>query len=256
MNFDSNIKEALLTFLLRIADDRLILGHRLSEWCGHGPILEEDIALGNIALDLLGQSSALYKLAAEVEGKNHTEDDFVYFRDDLQYKNIKLVELPKGDFAFTIARQFFFSQYSVLLFEQLQKSSHKQIAGISGKAIKESSYHLRHSKQWMLRLGDGTEESHFRLHNAVNELWNYTGEMFYTDVNEKLLIENKIIASIDSLQSLWKEKIEECFCEATVSIPQNEFQHSGGRIGKHTEHLGYLLSELQILARSYPDAKW
>jgi len=212
--------------------------------------------LGNSALDLLGQSSAFYKFAAEIEQQNHTEDDFIYFRDEMHYKNIKLVELPKGDFAFTIARQFFFSQYSILFFELMQKSSNTTIAGISSKALKEVTYHLRHSKQWMLRLGDGTEESHLRLQNAVNELWNFTGEMFYTDATENLLTENKIIPPLDLIQSLWKEQIEDCFSAATILLPHNGFQHSGGRIGKHTEHLGYLLSELQILARSYPDAKW
>jgi ring-1,2-phenylacetyl-CoA epoxidase subunit PaaC len=256
MHSENTIQHALFTFLLRIADDRLILGHRLSEWCGHGPILEEDIALGNIALDLLGQSSVLLQLAGEIENNNRTEDDLAYLREVVEFKNCKLVELPKGDFAFTIARQFLFSQYSLLLFQQLQKSSNEQLAGISAKAKKETLYHIRHAKQWMLRLGDGTEESHSRLQNAVNELWSYTLEIFFIDEGEKILFVENIIPSLDVLSSQWKEQVEECFREATIAIPQNGFQHSGGRIGKHTEHLGHLLSEMQILARSFPNAKW
>jgi len=253
---ENETRQHFITFLLRIADDRLILGHRLSEWCGHGPILEEDIALGNIALDLLGQSSALLQLGCEIENNNRSEDDVVYLREVIDFKNCKLVELPKGDFAFTIARQYFFSVYSKFLFEHLQRSSNETLAGISAKAKKETMYHLRHSKQWMLRLGDGTDESHSRLQNAVNELWSYTSEMFFVDTVEKLLVEKNIIPSLDSLSSQWKEEIEQCFREATIAIPQNGFQQSGGRIGNHTEHLGHLLSEMQILARSFPNAKW
>ncbi len=234
MEFDTSTRQAFFTFLLRIADDRLILGHRLSEWCGHGPILEEDIALGNIALDLLGQSSALLQLTAEIENNNRNEDDLTYLRDVIDFKNCKLVELPKGDFACTIARQFFFSVYSKLLFEQLQKSSSETLAGISSKAIKETSYHIRHSEQWMLRLGDGTEESHSRLQNAVNELWSYTNEMFFTDEVEKVLT------------------------EATLTYPLHAsiFMHTGGKQGVHSEQLGFLLAELQYMQRVFPGSNW
>jgi len=256
VRLDTEIRDALFSFLLRIADDRLILGHRLSEWCGHGPILEEDIALTNISLDLLGQAEAYLKFAAEVEGKSRTEDDLAYFREVIDFKNCKLVELPKGDFAFTIARQFFFSQYCVLLCEKLQQSSLEQLAGISAKALKETTYHLRHSYQWMLRLGGGTEESRQRLQNAVDELWNYTGEMFLTDTIEQQLSAQNIIPSFVEISALWKENVARCFRESSITIPQTGFMHSGGRIGKHTEHLGHILSEMQILTRSFPKAKW
>jgi ring-1,2-phenylacetyl-CoA epoxidase subunit PaaC len=254
--FDHGAKNVLVEFLLRLGDDRLILGHRLSEWCGHAPILEEDIALANIALDLLGQASAFLRLAGEVEGKNRTEDNLAYFREATQFKNLQLVEQPNGDFAFTIARLFFFSSFNNLLNDALQKCSLETLAGIAAKGFKESTYHLRHSKEWMLRLGDGTEESHRRLQNAVNELWRYTGEMFAFDKVEMELQRQSIIPDLISIASTWTETATAVLTEATITIPLGNHAVSGSRHGFHSEHLGHLLAEMQILARSYPDAKW
>ncbi|MDE3058503.1 MAG: phenylacetate-CoA oxygenase subunit PaaC [Bacteroidota bacterium] len=256
-NKPANAKnDALVEFLLRLGDDRLILGHRLSEWCGHAPVLEEDIALANIALDLLGQASALLHLAGETEGKNRSEDDLAYFREATQFRNLELAEQPNGDFAFTIARLFFFSAFNNLLNDALQKSSIETLAGIAAKGYKESVYHLRHSKEWMLRLGDGTEESHRRLQNAVNELWRFTGEMFAFDEVEKKLQQQNIVPSLNNIASQWNEITNTVLAEATVAVPAENHSVAGSRLGIHGEHLGHLLAEMQILPRSYPDATW
>src|SRR4051812_37128838 len=175
------VENALFEYLLRLGDDRLVLGHRLSEWCGHGPILEEDIALSNVALDLLGQATMLLRLAGEVEGQGRTEDALAYFRDAVEFRNCQLVELPKGDFAFTIVRQFLFDVYAVVLLDALSASSNAELAAIAAKALKEAKYHVRHSGEWMLKLGDGTDESHRRAQRAVDELWRFTGELFAAD---------------------------------------------------------------------------
>ncbi len=261
---DHGTKNVLVEFLLRLGDDRLILGHRLSEWCGHAPILEEDIALANIALDLLGQASAILHLAGDVEGKNRTEDDLAYFREATQFKNLQLVEQPNGDFAFTIARLFFFSTFNNLLCDVLQKSSYETLAGIAAKGFKESSYHLRHSKEWMLRLGGGTEESHRRMQNAVNELWRFTGEMLVFDEVETELQRLNTIPDLSTIASQWSGAAAAVLTEATIIIPFRQKDSgqagnhavSGSRHGFHSEYLGHLLAEMQILARSYPDAKW
>ncbi len=261
---DHRTKNVLVEFLFRLGDDRLILGHRLSEWCGHAPILEEDIALANIALDLLGQASALLRLAGEIEGKNRAEDDLAYFREATQFTNLQLVEQPNGDFAFTIARLFFFSAFNNLLSERLQKSSIEALAGIAAKGFKESSYHLRHSKEWMLRLGNGTEESHQRMQIAVNELWRFTGEMLAFDEVEEKLQQQNVIPDLNPIAPKWNEIVAAVLTEATIIIPSHQKDGgqagnhavSGSRNGFHSEHLGHLLAEMQILARSYPDAKW
>ncbi len=250
-------QEYLFEFLLRLGDDQLILGHRLSEWCGHAPILEEDIALANISLDCIGQSSALLKLAAEIEEKGRTEDTLAYFREATQFKNIQLVEQPNGDFAFTIARQFLFDVYVYLLYEKIQHSTHPTLSGIAAKAFKEITYHLRHSKEWMLRLGDGTEESHKRLQNAVDELWTFTDELFAFDEVENALVSAKIIPPLISLQQEWNEMVKKVLAEATIKLFNEQcYKVKGSRKGKHSEHLGHLLAEMQILARSFPTAKW
>lgn len=249
--------EALLTYLLRLADDRLILGHRLSEWCGHGPILEEDIALANIALDNIGHAASLYEYAAEIEGKGRHRDEFVYFRNDVEYKNLKMVELPKGDFAFTIARQFLFSSYSYFLYEVLKQADDEQFSGMVAKHLKEIKYHLRHSREWVFRLGDGTDESHRRIQQAFDDLWTYTGEFFHTDEVEEKLIEQGLAADPGNFREEWKTLLVDTLQEATLAVPDFE-QHmaGGGRTGLHTEYLGHLLAEMQHLRRSYPDAEW
>jgi len=250
-------QEALYSYLLRLADDRLILGHRLSEWCGHGPILEEDIALANVALDDIGHAAALYEYAAEIEGEGRHRDDIVYFRNDVEYTNIKMVELPKGDFGFTIARQFLFSAFSYFLYEGLKEADDEQFAGMVQKHLKEIKYHLRHSREWTLRLGDGTEESHRRIQDAYDDLWTYTDAMFYMDEVDELLIDEGLAVDLSEVKDDWKELVTDVLEEATLEVPDfDQFMQSGGREGMHTEHLGHLLAEMQHLRRSYPDAIW
>jgi len=257
MEINDEKRNELFEYLLRLGDDRLILGHRLSEWCGHAPILEEDIALANIALDCIGQANAFLSLAAEVENKNRTEDDLAYFRDETEFKNLQLVEQPNIDFAYTIARQFFVDTFAVPFYEKLSESVHEELAGIAAKSLKEAKYHLRHSKTWMLRLGDGTEESHNKIQNAVDDLWTYTGELFFeNEVDEKLMKEN-LVPSAKEIESSWKEEIEKVITEATLKLPEEPNTNlRAGRNGNHTEHLGHILAEMQIVARSHPGAKW
>ncbi len=251
------VQAEFFEFLLRLGDDRLVLGHRLSEWCGHAPILEEDIALANIALDLLGQASALLRLAGEVEGKGRGEDDLVYFREAIDYRNSLLVEQPRGDFAFTMARQFLNDAFAHHHCRRLGESRDPQLAGIAAKAFKEVSYHLRHSRQWMLRLGGGTGESRQRLQAAIDELWRFTGELFLVDEIETALIGKGLAPNRAEIEPLWREMVESVFQEAGLQPPSPD-QHmvSGGWRGRHTEHLGHLLAELQIVARSFPGASW
>ena len=257
MSMDPSTQKALIDFLLRLGDDRLILGHRLSEWCGHGPVLEEDIALTNIALDLIGQASAFLHLAGEIEGHRRSEDELAYFREATQFRNAQLVEQPNGDFAFTIARQFFFDAYNSLLLGEVQKSPHRQLAGIAAKGLAEATYHFRHSRDWMIRLGDGTDESRRRTQAAVNDLWRFTGELVTFDGTEQQLAENGIIPSLDQLRMHWLDRASEGIRSATLSLPANgATMVSGSRRGNHSEHLGHLLAEMQIVARSYPDAQW
>lgn len=254
---EDKLKAALFNYLLGLGDDLLILGHRLSEWSGHAPVIEEDIALSNIALDCLGQANLFLQYAGEVEAKGRSEDDLAFFRDAIEFKNLQITELPIGDFAFTVARQFLFSSYSFILFGELQKSGIPKLAAIAAKAFKEVRYHLRHSGEWVLRLGDGTEESHYRMQHAIDELWMYTGEMFLDEGTGRILIEEDYVPECRILKPLWEERINDVLSTATLTIPQEEgYIAKGGRKGIHTEYLGHLLSEMQILARSYPGAKW
>ena len=246
----------LFPYLLRVADDRLVLGHRLSEWCGHGPILEEDIALANIALDLIGEATLFYKLAGAAEGKGRDEDALAYFRDAVDFRSALLVELPKGDFAVTIMRQFFFSVYSLLQMEALTKSSNAELAGVAAKAVKESRYHVRHSAQWVVTLGDGTEESHQRAQRAVNDLWRYTGELFIADAFDEQAVRAGVGVDPSTLADAWRAQVTGILQRATLGVPSVNYMQRGGREGKHTEHLGHLLGEMQIVARSHPGASW
>jgi ring-1,2-phenylacetyl-CoA epoxidase subunit PaaC len=251
-----DLNTALFEFLLGIADDLLIIGHRLSEWCGHAPIIEEDIALGNIALDCLGQASAFFQLAAETEGKNHSEDDFVYFRDAVDYKNLLITELPKGDFAFTIVRQFLFDTFYFYFFDNL-KTYNSKFAGIAEKAVKEIKYHLRHTGSWIIRLGSGTPESNKRTQKAFDNLWMYTGEFFEINSSDKSLVVENIIPDYSLVKPSWENDVVNICKKANLDVPDsNQFMLSGGRKGIHTEHLGHILSEMQILPRSYPGVKW
>jgi len=250
------LSDNLFQYVLRLGDDRLVLGHRLSEWCGHGPILEEDIALANIALDLIGQATLYLKLAGETEGKGRSEDDLAYFRDAIDYRNVQLVELAKGDYAFTIIRQFLFDVFSYHVLEQLQSSKHKELAGIAAKGFKEVRYHVRHSSEWVLRMGDGTEESHTRAQNALNELWRFTGEMFEADDIDRAMVREGIGADVEGIKPKWEAVVTDVINRATLSIPSDPPAMTGGRRGRHTESLGHMLSEMQIVARSHPGAQW
>lgn len=249
-------QEALFEFLLRKADDSLIIGHRLSEWCGHGPILEEDIALTNIALDLIGQATELFRYAAEVEGKGRTEDDLAFMRIEVDYKNLLLVEQTNGDFGKTIARQFLFDNFEILFYQGLMESKDKRIAEIATKTIKEIKYHIRHSSEWMIRLGDGTEESHNRVQESVVLLSRHIDEMFYQDEVDQLLIQEGIIPDVTQFREEFDSKVNEVLDEATLQLPEKIWPMMGGRKGVHSEHLGYLLTELQYMQRTYPGMEW
>lgn len=247
---------ALFEYLIRLGDDSLILGHRLSELCGHGPILEEDIAMTNISLDLIGQATNILQYAGEVEGEGRNEDDLAFLRYARDYKNLLLVEQPNGDFGMTIMRQFLFDAYRKLLFDRLINSNNEQIAAIATKALKETKYHLRHSAEWVIRLGDGTEESHNRIQESLNTLWRYTPELFYQDEVEAELKNNGVLPGLDEIQSEWESYVKQIFDEATLSIPENNWKMEGGRKGLHSEHLGYILAELQYMQRAYPGMEW
>jgi ring-1,2-phenylacetyl-CoA epoxidase subunit PaaC len=246
----------LVLYALRRADDALILGHRLSEWCGHAPAMEEDMALANMGLDLLGQARELYSYAAKVEGQSNDEDKFAYLRDVRQYRNLLLLEQPNGDFARTMVRQFFYAAFADLYWRAMMKSTDATLAAIAAKSEKESAYHLRHSSEWMVRLGDGTEESHRRAQEAVDDLWAYTGEMFQVDESERALIKRGVAVDPATLHPQWLATVSNVVTEATLALPKSGWMQQGGRTGKHSEHLGHLLSELQSMQRTFPGATW
>jgi ring-1,2-phenylacetyl-CoA epoxidase subunit PaaC len=247
---------AFFQYLLRLGDDRLVLGHRLSEWCGHGPILEEDIALANISLDLIGEATLLLKLAGETEGAGRNEDALAYFRDSTDYRNALLVELPKGDFGFTIVRQLFFSVYSLLQMDALTRSTNPELAGIAAKAVKEAKYHVRHSAEWVVTLGDGTAESHDRVQSAVDDLWRYAGELFLSDTIDREVADAGLGVDPAAFADRWNHEVMKTLDRATLTVPAVSYMQRGGRNGKHTEHLGHMLAEMQIVARSHPGATW
>jgi ring-1,2-phenylacetyl-CoA epoxidase subunit PaaC len=245
------------SLLLWLADDALILGQRLSEWCGHAAVLEEDIALSNVALDLIGQARAFLTLASQEENKGRDEDQLAYFRNDREYHNLLLLELPNGDFGDTIARQFLFDQFSMLRYEALAKQTvNPEIAAIATKAIKEVRYHAAHSAKWIIRLGDGTEESKSRIQNSIDKMWEYTGEFFMDYDCAQAWTDQGILPSLQSFEHAWLDAVSKTLKEATLDIPESKWMQKGGRTGHHTEHLSYLLAEMQILPRTYPDAKW
>lgn len=250
------VADPLVEYLIRHGDDRLVLGHRLSEWCGHAPILEEDIALGNIALDLIGQATSLLGLAGEQEGQGRDADALAFFREAVEFRNVQLVELPRGDFAVTIVRQFLFDAYDVLLTEALSRSAHAGLAGVMAKAHKEASYHARHSGEWVVRLGDGTAESHRRAQRALDDLWRYGAELFAMDDVDRTMLAAGIGADLDALRPRWDASVRDVLAEAGLTVPVGPTTARGGRTGRHTEHLGHMLAEMQIVARSHPGATW
>jgi ring-1,2-phenylacetyl-CoA epoxidase subunit PaaC len=253
---DGATRAALVEYLMRWGDDRLVLGHRLSEWCGHAPILEEDIALANIALDLVGQATLLLGLAAETENAGRDADALAYLRDAIDYRNVLLVELPNGDFASTMLRQFLFSSAAFYQLEGLSRSAHRPLAGVAAKALKETRYHVRHAADWVLKLGDGTEESHRRAQDALDALWRFTGEMFLMDAVDERLLGAGIGPDLAPLEPTWHGQVVDVLERATLSVPTTSYMQRGGRAGRHTEYLGHLLAEMQILQRSHPGAKW
>jgi ring-1,2-phenylacetyl-CoA epoxidase subunit PaaC len=246
----------LVLYALRRADDALVLGHRLSEWCGHAPMMEEDMALANMGLDLLGQARELYSYAAKVEANGNDEDKFAYLRDVRQYRNLLLLEQPNGDFARTMTRQFFYAAFADLYWRAMMNSRDATLAAIAAKSEKESAYHVRHSSEWIIRLGDGTDESHRRAQTAVDDLWAYTGEMFEVDDSERGLIDAGIAVDPAALRPQWLETVSNVLREATLLQPKRDWMQQGGRSGHHSEHLGHLLSELQSMQRTFPGATW
>lgn len=249
-------QKELFEYVLHLADNSMILGQRNAEWCGHGPVLEQDIALTNISLDLIGEARSLYQYAAELKGETTTEDSVAFLRDVMQYRNLLLVEQPNTDWAFTIVRQFFFDVFHYYLNQALSESKDARIKEVALKTIKETTYHMKWSSEWMIRLGDGTELSQSKMQRAVNELWEFTGEMFNPTDIETFAFNSGYGADIKGIESLWMGKVKEIMNEATLTIPDNKYMQKGGKKGYHSEHLGYVLAEMQYLQRAYPGAEW
>ena len=251
-----NLKEAHFDYILRMGDNALILGQRLSEWCGHGPILEQDIAITNIALDQMGQARSILKYAGEVEGKGSNEDQIAFLRDAWDFRNVLLVEQPNEDWAYTIVRQFFFDAFNFLFHSALTKSTDTHLAAIAEKSLKEITYHQRYSSEWMIRLGDGTDISHEKMQNAVDDLWMFTGEL--TEMNEvdEMMIAEGIGVDLSKIKPLYDEKVADILQEATLKQPENDWMQTGGKVGRHTEYLGYILADMQFMQRTYPNMEW
>lgn len=246
----------LYNYIIQHADNCLILGQRLAEWCGHGPVLEQDIAMTNISLDLIGQARMWYQYATDVQGEGKSEDELVAFRDAWDYRNVLLVEQPNGDFAQTIFRQFLYDTFSVNFYELLMKSNDEQLAAIAAKSHKEALYHVKWSGDWVIRLGDGTAESHGRMKEAIAQLWSYAGELTKPNATESKALEEGYGVDLAELKDKRTEQINEVLTEATLEIPESTYTHEGGKDGTHTEHLGYILSDLQFLQRAYPGQEW
>jgi ring-1,2-phenylacetyl-CoA epoxidase subunit PaaC len=247
---------ALLDYLLALADDALVLGHRLSEWSNLAPMLEEDIAISNLALDLFGQARLYYAYAAEIEGKGRGEDGMAYLRDEHAYRNALLLEQPNGDFAAAMVRQLLYAAFMHPYLQALQKSADVRLAEIAAKAVKEMAYHLRHAAEWVIRLGDGTQESHARIAAALDELWTYSGELFEMDEGEQALAQQAIAVDRETVRPAWSATIDRVLVEATLKRPPDRWMQSGGRKGRHSEHLGHVLAEMQVLHRAHPGATW
>lgn len=246
----------LFETLIRLADDHLVLGHRISEWCGHAPMLEEDLAMPNIALDLIGQARGLYTYAGEIEGAGRDEDALAYTRLEHAYKNLLLVERPNGDFAHTMVRQLYFSTFMEAFWQRAQASSDTTIAGIAAKAVKEAGYHVRHAGEWVIRMGDGTEESHARATKAALDLAPYVAEMFIADATAKAAADQGLVPLVSDLRAGWETGISRIFAEATIKRPTLPYEVTGGRKGQHSEEMGHLLAELQYVQRAYPGMAW
>ncbi|NQV51921.1 MAG: phenylacetate-CoA oxygenase subunit PaaC [Flavobacteriales bacterium] len=247
---------ALYEAVAHLGDNTLILGHRLGEWCGHGPVLEQDIAMTNISLDLIGQARMYLDYAGKLSGEERSEDDMAYRRDVLDFKNALIAEIPNGDYADTIARQFFFDLWHFLFLQQLSKSTDETLNAIAQKSLKEVTYHKRWSSEWVVRLGDGTEESKEKMQRAIDDVWMYTGELFIPTELDASLVESGILPDVRSLKNAWDQEVKAIIDEATLVLPEDDFMQTGGRTGSHTEYLGFILAEMQFLPRAYPDATW
>jgi ring-1,2-phenylacetyl-CoA epoxidase subunit PaaC len=247
---------ARVRYVLRLADTSLVLGQRLGEWVGHSPALEEDLGLANISLDLIGQARLLLTYAGELEGSGRTEDDLAMGRDQSDFLNLALVEQPNGDFGRTIVRQLLIDAFQLELYEALQRSTDTRLAEVAAKALKETRYHFRYSAGWVVRLGDGTEESHGRAQSALDELWRFTRELFAEDEVDREMAAAGVAPALAELQPRWSARIDEVLKEATLKRPADVPYSWFGKRGEHTEHLGYLLAELQFLHRAYPGASW
>lgn len=249
-------QQATYTYTLRLGDNALILGHRLSELCSKAPFIEEDLALTNISLDMIGRAQALLKYAADLEGKGNTDDDIAYRRAENNYYNHLITEQANGDFAHTITRQLFVSVFEYLFYSELEKSKDETLAAVAKKVSKEVKYHMQHAVDWTIRLGDGTEESHKRMQTAINDLWMYTGELFEMDEVDMLLMGEGIAIDLIPVKAHWYNYIKITLTEATLTLPEDLYMQTGSKKGIHTENLGHILSEMQYLQRAYPDAKW
>ncbi len=246
----------MFPYLLHLGDNALILSQRLGEWCGHGPVLEQDIALTNIALDLLGQARMLLSYAGEMEGEGRSEDDLAYFRDAHEFRNVLLVEQPNDDWAHTIVRQFFFDAYNYYHCQALLKSTDARLAAIAEKAFKEITYHLRYSGEWTIRLGDGTDLSRQKMQTAVDDLWPFTGELTTPNATDSLAAEEGYGVDLLTIKPLWEAKVQAVMQAATLQLPESAWMQSGGKDGRHTEQLGFMLAEMQHLQRAYPGQQW
>jgi ring-1,2-phenylacetyl-CoA epoxidase subunit PaaC len=254
--YDAETRAMLFEYVVQLADTSLILAQRLTEWCGHGPVLEQDIAMSNIALDLLGETRNLFQYAAEVEGHGRSEDDLAYLRVATDYKNPLLVEMPNGNFADTVVRQFIFDTWHYYFLQQLKYKSDNRLAAIAEKSFKEASYHIKWSSEWIIRLGDGTDESRKKVEAAITKLWPYNEELFSTTATEKALFELGIAPDYSLIQQQLNEHVAKVFDSATLTVPSGVFMQKGGKEGRHTEELGYLLAELQYMQRTYPGLEW
>lgn len=254
--FDIQKQSPLSRFVLGLADDSLILSHRLSQWCSNAPYLEEDIALSNVALDYIGRARMFYQYAASIEGKGRSEDDLAFLRNEREYTNLLIHELPKGDFAFTMVRQFFIDVFYNLYLEQLTVSTDETVAAIAAKSIKETRYHLKRSEPWITQLAQGTDESRQRILRALDELKDFTGELFEMPNWEVELVEMGIAVDRNSLQVAWDNYVQNFLAVSSIAYQDSKLQIRGGRNGIHTEHLGLMLCEMQYLQRCYPNMKW
>jgi len=249
-------KDALVNYCLRLGDSSLILGQRMAEWCSNGHIIEEDIAMSNLALDFIGQARTMLTYAGELEGKGRTEDDLAGFRNEREFYNTLLSERPNGHFGDTVARNFLHDIYFLHLYNALENSTDERVAAHASKSLKEVQYHVRHSSEWMIRLGDGTEESHEKIQTSLNDLWEFTGDLFEMNEVDEILIKEGIAVDMNSIKAKWDNSINEILERAKLNRPSNVFMHTGRLKAIHSEHLGHLLCEMQYLQKSHPEAKW